>query len=69
MQFFIDLHTHTIASDHAYSTIVECVNYAKNNGIVMFATTDHGPALEDGPHPWHFNNLKVVPRICDGVAV
>ena len=26
MQFFIDLHTHTIASDHAYSTIVECVN-------------------------------------------
>ncbi len=69
MEFFIDLHTHTIASDHAYSTICECVNYAKTHGIRMFATTDHGPALEDGPHPWHFNNLKVVPRICDGVAV
>ncbi len=69
MNFLIDLHTHTIASDHAYSTIVECVNYAKSAGIQMFATTDHGPALEDGPHPWHFNNLKVVPRICDGVAV
>ena len=69
MQFFVDLHTHTISSDHAYSTIVEYVNQAQKCGIQMFATTDHGPDLEDGPHKWHFNNLKVVPRICDGIAV
>ena len=35
----------------------------------MFATTDHGPVLSDGPHLWHFNNLKVIPRVCEGVAV
>ena len=35
----------------------------------MFATTDHGPSLEDAPHVWHFGNLKVVPRICEGIAV
>lgn len=69
MQFPVDLHTHTLASDHGYSTIVEYVQQAAKCGIKMFATTDHGPDLEDGPHPWHFGNLKVVPRICDGIAV
>lgn len=69
MKYCVDLHTHTIASDHAYSTIVECVHSAKDNGIKLFATTDHGPLVSDGPHPWHFNNLKVVPRICEGIGV
>ena len=69
MQFPIDLHTHTVASYHAYSTIVEYVHQAKLCGIKMFATTDHGPSLEDAPHVWHFGNLKVVPRICEGIAV
>ena len=63
MQFPVDLHTHTVASYHAYSTIVEYVHQAKLCGIKMFATTDHGPSLEDAPHVWHFGNLKVVPRI------
>ena len=62
MQFPVDLHTHTVASYHAYSTIVEYVHQAKLCGIKMFATTDHGPSLEDAPHVWHFGNLKVVPR-------
>ena len=69
MQFPVDLHTHTVASYHAYSTIVEYVHQAKLCGIKMFATTDHGPSLEDAPHVWHFGNLKVVPRICEGIAV
>ncbi|MGN1280929.1 MAG: phosphatase [Succinivibrio sp.] len=69
MRFPVDLHTHTLASAHAYSTIVEYVSQAAKCGIRMFATTDHGPAVGDGPHPWHFGNLKVVPRICDNIAV
>lgn len=69
MQLFIDLHTHTLASAHAYSTLGECISYAKNNGIKMFATTDHGPNLPDAPHSWHFNNLRVIPRNCEGVGV
>ncbi|MBO6258434.1 MAG: PHP domain-containing protein [Succinivibrio sp.] len=69
MKYCIDLHTHTIASDHAYSTIADYVHQAKECGIRMFATTDHGPSLSDAPHLWHFNNLKVVPRIIDTVAV
>lgn len=67
--FNIDLHTHTLSSDHAYSTIVENIHYAREHHISMIACTDHGPDLEDGAHPWHFHNLKVVPRVCEGVAV
>ncbi len=68
-RFLVDLHTHTIASDHAYSTIGEYIAFAKKNGIEMFATTDHGPSIADAPHEWHFGNLRVVPRIIDNVAV
>lgn len=69
MQYLIDLHTHTIASDHAYSTIMELVSQAKVKGMSLFAVTDHGPDVSDGPHPWHFNNLKVVPRVAEGVGI
>lgn len=69
MTYHIDLHTHTLVSHHAYSTIHDYIRYAKENGIVMFANTDHGPGVSDATHPWHFNNLKVLPRVPEGVAV
>lgn len=69
MRFLVDLHTHTVACDHAYSTINDYVLRAEKNGIAMFATTDHGPDLEDAPHPWHFGNLRVVPHVVDGIAI
>lgn len=65
----VDLHTHTIASTHAYSTINEYAQQAAAIGIRLFATTDHGPALADGPHLWHFFNLRVLPRQLHGVTV
>lgn len=69
MRFQVDLHTHTIASTHAYSTLSEYVEQAVDTGIAMFAMTDHGPGLSDAPHKWHFNNLSVIPRVIRGVAV
>ena len=36
-----DLHTHTIFSQHAYSTIKENIDVAKKNGIKYLANTDH----------------------------
>lgn len=69
MNYKVDTHSHTIASTHAYSTLQEYVTVAKQKGIVLFATTDHGPDMADAPHPWHFINLKVVPRVVDGVAI
>lgn len=64
-----DLHCHTIASDHAYSTVAELASYAKKAGMEMIAVTDHGPDIDDAPHIWHFQNLKVLPRIIEGVKI
>lgn len=69
MTYLIDLHSHTVASTHAYSTLLECVAEAKKKGLLLFANTDHGPAMEDAPHYWHFVNLRVVPRFIDGVGI
>ncbi|HIV16295.1 MAG TPA: phosphatase [Candidatus Avisuccinivibrio pullicola] len=69
MRFLVDLHTHTVASTHAYSTLGEYIAYAHETGLQMFATTDHGPSLTDAPHKWHFENLKVVPRVVEDVAI
>ncbi|MCR5084359.1 MAG: PHP domain-containing protein [Succinivibrionaceae bacterium] len=69
MRFPVDLHTHTVACSHAFSTIGEYLTRAREMGLMMFATTDHGPALADGAHRWHFGNLKVLPRLWEGVAL
>lgn len=69
MRLLADLHTHTIASGHAYSTLTENVQAARERGLELIAVTDHGPAVPQGAHPWHFWNLKVVPSILDGVRI
>ncbi|SUC47350.1 Probable phosphatase YcdX [Providencia stuartii] len=37
----VDLHAHTIASTHAYSTVNEYFSEAARRGIKLFAITDH----------------------------
>ena len=64
-----DLHTHTIACTHAYSTVGEIAEYASNNGVELVAITDHTPGGPDSPHIWHFRNMKVIPRIISGVKI
>ena len=39
----VDLHMHTVASTHAYSTLHDYIAEAKRKGIKLFAITDHGP--------------------------
>lgn len=69
MNILLDTHTHTIASTHAYSTVLEMAAQAKKKGLEAIAITDHAPAIPDGAHPWHFLNLKAVPREIDGVKI
>jgi putative hydrolase len=69
MKYLIDTHTHTIASGHAYSTLLENVKYASEKGLKMMAVTDHGVGLNGGPHIYHFGNLKVIPRELWGVEI
>ena len=69
MKIIADTHCHTIASDHAYSTVLENVAYAEKRGLKCIAITDHAPGITDGPHYWHFLNLKVIPRIINGLLL
>lgn len=69
MKLIFDGHTHTVASGHAYSTILENIKYAKKNGIKIIAITDHAHFMPGGAHPYHFWNLRNIPRIINGVIV
>lgn len=69
MKIIADTHTHSIASTHAYSTILENAQFAKEAGMVYLAMTDHAPSLTDAPHLWHFHNMRVLPDELFGVKI
>ncbi len=70
MRIIADTHTHTVASTHAYSTILEMAQFAEKTGLEALAITDHTPNSTDGPHLWHFHNLhKAIPRELYGVKI
>lgn len=64
-----DLHTHTLASTHAYSTVYELLLAASRKQHKLLAVTDHGPAIPDAPHEWHFNGLSRFPAEIGGVRL
>ena len=65
----IDLHSHTIASGHAYNTRNEMVAAAKRRGLEMYAITEHAPAMPGSCHRMYFMNYRVLPREYQGMAV
>lgn len=69
MKGIIDLHTHALASGHAYSTVKENIEYAKINGLKYYGLSDHGVNMPGGPHIFYFHNLKVLPKEVDGVRI
>lgn len=62
MEFLIDTHTHTLASGHAYSTMNEMIQAAKEKGLKYLGITEHAPAMPGTCHIFYFENLKVIPR-------
>jgi len=69
MRLLADLHTHTVASGHAFSTVTELAGAAAERGLELIAVTDHGPAVPGGAHLWHFWNMKIIPSILGGVRI
>ncbi len=69
MRIVVDMHTHTIASGHAYSTVNELAAEAARKGLAGLAITDHGPALPGGPHHYHFAALRFIPQEIHGVRI
>src|SRR5512139_1930996 len=67
MKIIADMHVHTVASGHAYSTVNEIARAAKRKGLKAVAITDHGPALPGGPHLYHFGATRCIPSWIGGV--
>ena len=65
----MDLHTHTIASGHAYNTIYEMAAAASRKGLALLGITEHGPSMPGARHQSYFNNFKMLPRELYGVKV
>ena len=58
----LDVHTHTIMSGHAYSSLQEMVAAAQQKGLDILGITEHAPGIPGTCNPIYFRNLHVVPR-------
>ena len=58
----LDIHTHTLASGHAYSTLTEMVAEGQRKGLSLLGITEHAESIPGTCHRIYFRNLHVVPR-------
>lgn len=65
----LDVHTHTLASGHAYSTIQEMALEASNRGLQILGITEHAPGIPGTCNPIYFRNMHVIPRQMYGVRL
>ena len=64
---YADMHLHSLASQHAYSTLAELCDAAKEKGLTAIALTDHGPSMPDGAISHHFFCLTGLPDEIEGL--
>lgn len=69
MKSLIDLHTHTIASGHAYSTWTENARAAGKHGLKVLGVSEHARLMPGTCNELYFYNFKVLPKYVDGVRV
>lgn len=69
MKRLMDIHTHAVASGHAYSTVDENLRWAAEQGLQLVALTDHAPAMKDTTCHAYFANLHVLPKELHGVRL
>lgn len=69
MNIELDVHTHTIASGHAFSTLQEMARAAADKGLKLLGITEHSPGIPGTCDPIYFRNLHVVPRQMYGIEL
>ena len=69
MRTLLDVHTHTIASGHAFSTMQEMAQAAAEKGLQLLGITEHAPGIPGTCAPIYFKNLRCVPRQMYGVEL
>lgn len=56
------MHTHTIVSGHAYSSLQEMAKAAADKGLEILGVTEHGPSIPGTCQLIYFHNMHVIPR-------
>lgn len=69
MDFELDVHTHTIASGHAYGTLTEMAKEAAVRGLKLLGITEHTHYMPGTCDDLYFVNLRVVPRNMFGIRL
>jgi len=69
VKILVDLHTHTMASGHAYSTLSENAAAAARKGLRLLGMTDHGPSMPGAPNLYYFGNFSILPQTLSGVRI
>lgn len=69
MKIELDMHTHTIASGHAFSTLQEMARAGADKGLKLLGITEHTPGIPGTCDPIYFRNLHVVPRQMYGIEL
>ncbi|MGJ5040665.1 PHP domain-containing protein [Bradyrhizobium sp. HKCCYLRH1062] len=64
-----DVHTHTVHSGHAFSTVNELANAAAEAGLNLIAITDHGPSMDGAAHAGYFDMVGRLPANISGVRL
>ena len=60
MKYVLDVHTHTLASGHAYNTIREMAMAASEKGLELLGITEHGIAMPGTCNAFYFDNTKML---------
>lgn len=68
-KFELDVHTHTIASGHAYGTVSEMAKAAAEKGLKLLGITEHTHFMPGTCDDIYFINLKVLPQELSGVKM
>ena len=69
MKTQLDVHTHTVASGHAYSSLQEMAQAAADKGLKILGITEHGPGIPGTCNPIYFRNMHCVPRQLYGIRL
>ena len=69
MKDVLDVHVHTTASGHAYSTMTEVIAAAKRKNLELVGIADHAPKLPGSAHDFYFYNFKGIHRDAYGIKL
>ena len=69
MKDLLDVHMHTLASGHAYSTPREMVAAGRHAGLALIGMSEHGPQMRGSCHEFYFCNFRVIRPEKPGIEI